>query len=276
MIQRLKDGISLKRKVNLTTSEHTSKDYISLCFGNEAKTKSLISLGGPPDYYLLYWSWTGDKGKVEAFQILRGVNAIYGVSINPTPPNADVVVTGNNTFRYYNLSNGLQQIKQDITAKENQGSTHYTCHVWAAGKLYVCTNQGDILQLDAKACKGRLDCSPSDGLAIEYIVSCNKRLITGGENNSLYFFNLESEGSKSVCERHNAEAITISSQIPELLNVRIKSLAVSPNGHWLIMSLENSQIIKADISNPNIDHIKFEYLHYSAHSAAVFLVYVTH
>ena len=35
---------AFKRKVNLTTSEHTSKDYISLCFGNEAKTKSLIAL----------------------------------------------------------------------------------------------------------------------------------------------------------------------------------------------------------------------------------------
>lgn len=34
----------LKRKVNLTTEEHTAKDYISICFGNEAKTKTLISL----------------------------------------------------------------------------------------------------------------------------------------------------------------------------------------------------------------------------------------
>ena len=33
----------LKPKVHLTSEEHTSKDYISLCFGNEAK-KKLISL----------------------------------------------------------------------------------------------------------------------------------------------------------------------------------------------------------------------------------------
>lgn len=200
---------------------------------------------------------------------MRGVNAIYGVSINPSPPSADVVVTGNNTFRYYNLSNGLQQLRQEITAKENQGSTHYTCHVWAAGKWYICTNQGDILQFDGKTCKGRMDCSPKDGLAIEHIVACNKRLITGGENNSLYFFNLESEGSKSVCEKQNAEAVRISAQLEEIGNARIRSLAVSPNFQWLVISLDNNQIIKADLSTQNVEHIKFEYLHYNAHSAAV-------
>ena len=180
-----------------------------------------------------------------------------------------MVVTGNNTFRYYNLSNGLQQVKQEITAKENQGSTHYTCHVWAAGKLYVCTNQGEILQLDSKSCKGRIDCSPNDGLAIEAIVTSGKKLITGGENNSLYFFNLESEGSKSLCERQNMEAITISSQLPELGNARIRSLAVSRNNSWLVISLDNNQLIKAELTAQNVEHTKFEYLHYNAHSAAV-------
>ncbi len=205
---------------------------------------------------------------MDAFQTLRGVNAIYGVSINPFPPNADVVVTGNNTFRYYNLSNGLQQLRQEITAKENQGSTHYTCHAWAAGKLYVCTNQGDILQLDSKTCKGRMDCSPNDRKAIEHIVVCGKRIITGGEDNQLYFYTLESEGSKSVCERINTEAITISSQL-DVGNARIRSLAVSRNFQWLVISLDNNQIIKADLSPQNVEHIKFEYLHYNAHSAAI-------
>jgi WD40 repeat protein len=36
--------VVLKKKVNLTTEDHTAKEYISLCFGNEVKTKSLISL----------------------------------------------------------------------------------------------------------------------------------------------------------------------------------------------------------------------------------------
>ena len=247
-IQKTSTDIQLRRKVNLTTSEHTSKDYISLCFGNEPKTKSLISLGGPPDYYLIYWSWVGERGKVEAFQILRGGNAIYEVSINPTPPTADVVVTGNNTFKYYSIGNGLQQLKQEITAKENQGSTHYTAHVWAGGKLYVCTNQGEILQLDSKSCKGRIECSPNDGLAIEHAIASNKHMITGGEKNSLNFFNLETEGSKSICERRNKDPIYISSQIKEIGNARIRALAVSPNNQWLVVSLENNQILKADIS----------------------------
>ena len=160
--------LQLRRKVNLATSEHTSKDYISLCFGNETKTRSLISLGGPPDYYLIYWNWVGDRGKVDSFQILRGGNSIYEVSINPTPPNADVVVTGNNVFKYYSLGNGLQQLKQEITAKENPGSSNYTTHVWANGKLYVCTSQGEILLVDSKSCKGKIESSPSDGLSMEH------------------------------------------------------------------------------------------------------------
>ena len=161
--------------------------------------------------------------------MLRGSNTIYSVSINPIPPGADVIVTGNNTFRYFNLSNGLNIVRQEITAKENPGSTHYTCHTWAVGKLYVCTSQGEILQLDNKSCKGILEQSPQDGRAIEFVVSCNKGFITGGENNTLYFYSLETEGSKSICERRNKAPITISSQLPELKNVRIRSLAKSPN-----------------------------------------------
>lgn len=268
-IQRVHGEIQLKRKVNLTTNEHTSKDYISLSFGNESKTKSLVSLGGPPDYYLIHWSWVGERGKVEAFQILRGGNAIYEVSVNPTPPSADVVVTGNNTYKHYNLGNGLQQLKQEITAKENQGSTHYTAHVWAGGKMYVCTNQGEILQLDSKSCKGRIECSPNDGLAIEHAVASSKHMIVGGEKNGLNFFNLETEGSKSICERRNKETICISTYLPEIGNARIRALAISPNNQWLVISLENNQILKADITSSSIENIKFDYLHYSAHSAAV-------
>lgn len=199
--------------------------------------------------------------------MLRGTNSIYSVSINPTPPGADVVVTGNNTFRYFNL-NGLSIVRQEITSKENPGSTHYTCHAWAVGKLYVCTNQGEILQLDNKNCKGILDQSPQDGRAIEHIVACNKGFITGGENNTLNFFSLESEGSKSVCERKKP-SISLSSQLPELKNVRIRSLAKSPNDQWLIITLDNNQILKAELNMQNLEHIKFEYLHYSSHSAAV-------
>ena len=269
-IQKVSGEIMLKRKVNLTTSEHTSKDYISVCFGNEAKTKTLISLGGPPDYYLIYWSWVGERGKIDAFQILRGGNAIYEVSMNPTPPNIDVVVTGNNTFKYYSVNNGLQQIKQEITAKENQGSTHYTAHAWGAGKLYVCTNQGEILLVDSKSCKGRIECSPNNGLSIEHAISSGKYLITGGDNNEIFLYNIETEGSKSICERRNKEPIRISTYIPEAGNYRIRSLAISPNGQWLIVTLENNQILKADISITSIENIKFDYLHYNYHSASVY------
>jgi len=268
-IQQKHDAIPLKKKVNLTTSEHTSKEFISICFGNEPKTKSLISLGGPPDYYLIYWSWVGEKGKIEAFQILRGGNIIYDVTINPMPPYGDVVVTGNNMFKYYNLGNGLQQLKQEITAKENQGSTHYTTHVWACGKLYVCTSQGEILLVDSKTCKGRIECSPNDGQAIRHAIASNKYLITGGEKNGLYFFSLETEGNKAICERRNQEAIRISTSFPEVDNYSIRSLAISPNNQWLIITLENNQIFKADVSISNLESIKFDYLHFNYHSASV-------
>lgn len=274
-IQRTHDEVQLRRKVNLTTSEHTSKDFVSVCFGNESRTKSLISLGGPPDYYLIHWSWAGERGKVEAFQILRGGNAIYEVTVNPMPPHGDVVVTGNNTFKYYNLGNGLQQLKQEITAKENQGSTHYTTHVWACGKLYVCTNQGEMLLLDSKSCKGRIECSPNDGQAIEHAVASNKYLVTGGERNGLYFFGLETEGSKAICERRNKEAIRISSFLPELGNHSIRSLAISPNSQWLVVALENNQLVKADISISSLESLKFDYLHYNYHAASVALSFTS-
>eukprot|EP00831_Metopus_contortus_P042287 TRINITY_DN3343_c0_g1_i1.p1 TRINITY_DN3343_c0_g1~~TRINITY_DN3343_c0_g1_i1.p1 ORF type:complete len:1270 (-),score=308.03 TRINITY_DN3343_c0_g1_i1:73-3882(-) len=262
--------IILKRKVTLTTADHTSKDFISLCFGNEIKTKSLISLGGPESYLLIYWSWVKDKGKIESFQTISGMNAIYSVSINPNGGNSDVVVIGNNTFRYYNLSNGLQTLRSEITAKENPGSTHYTAIAWDGGKFYITTNQGEILQLDNKSCKGILDCSPKDGLSIEHIIAVKKGLVTGGENNSLNFFSLESEGSsKTIVTRNPSRPITISSQLPEVGTSRIRSLTISPNEQWLIITLENNQIIKAELSFSNIDHIKFEYLHYNAHSAAI-------
>ena len=183
---------------------------------------------------------------------------------------ADVAVTGQNLFRSYELrSGGLQPQRQEITAKESQGSTHYTCHAWVANKLYVCTNQGEIILLDGKTCKGVQEYGPSDGLGIEHIVACNKGFVTGGEANSLYFYTLDSEDSKGVFSRRNTNAVTLSSQLPELGKARIRSLAKSPNDKWLLISLDNNQIVKAELNLQNYEHMKYEYLHYYAHSAPV-------
>lgn len=268
-INKVHGEVQLKHKVNLSTNEHTSKEYVSLCFGNEPKTRSLISLGGAPDYFLIHWSWLKDKGKVEAFHVLRGPNEINQITMNPLPSSADIVITGNSTFKCYSLANGLQPVRAEITAKENPGSTNYRCHVWAAGKLYVCTDRGDMLLVDNKSCKGKIESSPSDGNSIECAVASKKLMITGGANNTLNFFSIEMEGNKVVCERQNKEAMCVSSQMKEMGSASIKTLLISPNGQWLIMSLDNSQILKADISISSIENVKFEYLYCSFHSAAV-------
>ena len=104
---------------------------------------------------------------------------------------------------------------------------------------------------------------------MEHAVATNKYLITGGDKNSLYFFNIMIEGSKNICKRINKEVIYISSYLPDILNHSVKSLAVSPNGQWLIISLSNNQMLKADISLNNLENIKFDYLHYNNHSASV-------
>jgi len=268
-IDKKDGGIQLKRKVILSTNEHTSKEYISLCFGNELKTRTLISLGGAPDYYLIHWSWLGDKGKVKAFQILRGINEINQVSMNPSSPSSDIIITGNNTFKYYNLNNGLQQVKAEITAKENSGSMNYRCHIWIAGKLYICTDKGEILLVDNKSCKGKIESSPNDGISIECVVANKSIMITGGGNTALNFFNIEVEGNKVICEKQNKDPIFISSRMKDMENANIKTLLISPNNQWLIISLDNNQLLKAEITISSLENIRFEYLYYPFHSASV-------
>ena len=43
-IKSVRKETILKPKVHLSSEEHSSKEYVSLCFGNEPKTKKLISL----------------------------------------------------------------------------------------------------------------------------------------------------------------------------------------------------------------------------------------
>jgi hypothetical protein len=228
-------------------------------------------LGGTPDYYLIHLSWLGDKGKVEAFQILRGINEINQVSMNPSPTSTDIVITGNNTFKCYNLNNGLQQVRAEITAKENPGSVNYRCHIWAAGKLYICTDKGEILLIDNKSCKGKIESSPSDGISIECAVANKSLMITGGGSTALNFFNMGVEGNKVICERQNREPIFISSRMKDIQNANIKTLLISPNNQWLIISLDNNQLLKADITISSLENIRFEYLYYAFHSASVIL-----
>jgi hypothetical protein len=63
-----------------------------------------------------------------------------------------VLVTGNNTYRYFKMqdSNTLKQQFSSLNKKEQHISSNYTAHCWLPeGKFLVGTDQGDIILCEA-------------------------------------------------------------------------------------------------------------------------------
>ena len=207
-ICRVFDTKTMKLKKVVTSGEYVSQEFVSMAFAPGTKERNyLITLCGPPDWNLIYWQW--DKPRCIHYQNLGKKHTIYQCSFHPTDENS-IVVTGNSTFKFYKLQDGiLKAHKSQIEKKEQHISMHYTCHLWIEGRLLVCTDQGEILLLDSSGeYKMLLDQSPQDGSAIHCITQISKGFVIGCDGSIIQFFE-KTDDHKHPFKRIGGKAVYI-------------------------------------------------------------------
>ena len=59
----------------MSTPDCQSKEYVSMAFAPGQENKYLITMGGPPDWVLVYWQW--ERPKVVSYIQVSTSNPVY-------------------------------------------------------------------------------------------------------------------------------------------------------------------------------------------------------
>lgn len=134
-------------------------------------------------------------------------------------------------------------------------SQHYTTHAWVNWinnevRLVVCTDQGEVIVLDANGeYKSLLASSPGDGFWIECIVPFSKGFLIGGDNGIMHIFNRNPEDSKLLFKRE-PHAL----RVQDSEGTKIRQMAITPQTEYLlVVCMENNQIKKLPL---NVDRLE--------------------
>ncbi len=113
-----------KRRPNIP-SEIASTDFVCLAFS--ADNKSLLTLGGNPDYTMTLWQW--EKGR--AVSSVRVSNAqaaqVYQCSFAPGD-SSFVAVTGNGVFKFLRIDPQSGEFKTIPSSIGKRDPQNYLCH----------------------------------------------------------------------------------------------------------------------------------------------------
>jgi WD40 repeat protein len=81
---------------NLMHTELHCDEFVSMAFSPDSKY--LVTLGGAPDWGMLYWSWEKSRGPMASTRVSSGDAAVYSVTFNPHD-NTQVRSLPHHTFR---------------------------------------------------------------------------------------------------------------------------------------------------------------------------------
>ena len=187
----------MRRKKTLTTTDCMSSEYISIAFATGSESKYLISMGGGPDWILIYWQW--ERPKVLSTVKVSTSSPVYQVSFNIHDTTGGIIATGNNVFRWYKYQDSMLKSQNvNLNKKETTLSTNFMCHAWLHdGKLVVGTENGEVLIFDQNCdYKGYLSVGV-DRFSIECICAFSKGFLVGGDGSQAFIFEKNPEDLRS-------------------------------------------------------------------------------
>lgn len=231
------DMAKQRKKRVLVTSDCLSQEYISMSFAPKQEKKFLISLGGHPDWTLIYWQW--DRQRVLHSTKVSSGSPVYQISFNILDYMNGIIATGNNVFFWYKPIDGLKVQSQGIAKKEPHVSNNYLCHSWLYdGKLVVGTDSGEILLCDQNCEYRGYFTSGMESWSVLCILPYSNGFLVGGEEARVVMFERNTDDLRLHYAR-SQKSISVTNQP----TAKIKGISISPNSEdSLILVLDNSQI----------------------------------
>ena len=240
------DSAPWKKKRPNIPADISSPEFVCLAFSPDSK--SLLTLGGAPDWSLTLWHW--EKGR--AVTSIRVSNAqgspVYTCSFSPNDPTF-VCVTGNGVLKFFRVdpqTGEFKPIQSSIGKREPQ---NYICHTWLDDKLLIATDSGDVLIYgDGGEYRGPVG-SPCE-TNIATIIAYGKGFICGCADGILQIYEKdEKEGFKKkppFSIKHNPS--------------HVLNLSLSPSEDNLVCTTDNNQAYILPLTSSDVQDLKIDLL----------------
>jgi WD40 repeat protein len=226
-----------RKKKQFNTTDCNSTEYVSMSFAPGQENKYLITMGGAPDWTLVYWQW--DRPRVVSLLKIPTSNPITHISFNSKDHSLGFVATGPGIFRFFKLQdNIIKPNNTSIHKKESQMSSNYLCHAWLNdGKLVVGTDSGELLLLDEQ-CEYKSSISTGiEAWSAYCIIPYSKGFLVGGDESRILIFENNPEDLRRPYVRSQKSLSVDKHPISKIL-----SLSLSPSEETLVCTLDNAQL----------------------------------
>jgi WD40 repeat protein len=237
---------TLKKRKVLSTTEITSKQYVSVAFSQD--NQLLLTMGGAPDWTLICWNWAKAK-PVAITKIANGVNGINQCSFSLVDPTY-CCISGNGCIKFFRIvDNQFRAMTAPRIEPQN-----FTSHSWLKQKedsVVVGTAEGDLYLFVAGEYETRLTCSPGDHLSIDSIISYSKGFICGGDDGCIWIFDAVDDPPDSAGSYTCVKSLKVEGSSAKTLN-----LAVSQAEESLAFTLSNNQMYGLALNS--VDSLKPE------------------
>lgn len=259
------DTHTQRKKRQMSTQDVQSTEYISLAFAPGQENKYLISLGGPPDWMLVFWQW--ERPRVQAFIQVSNSNPAYLASFNLLDYNNGIIVTGNDLFRWYKpLETSLKPQATDIHGKSEDLSTNYLSHSWVKdGRLIVGTDKEEILILDSNCEFLGYFKIPIDGFQATALLHFEKGFLVGGNKGRVLIFDSYGDERKPDYKQR-PRIITVAHHEKQVVG-SVKALSLSfQTEETLVVALDTCQLYSIDFNSMNEEALP---LSHNFHNGAI-------
>lgn len=256
------DTHTQRKKRMMSTPDVISTEYVSMAFAPGQENKYLITMGGAPDWQLVYWQW--ERPRVLTFIQVSSGSLVYQISFNLLDHNNGIIVTGQDVFRWYKIQdNVFKPQATDIHSKPEQLGNNYLCHAWLKdGRLVVGNESGEILILDSN-CEymGYIQIA-LEGFEVTSILYSERGFLVGGTKGRVLIF--DSLGDERKPDYKQRPRII---QTEKKTNAKVKGLSLSfQTEEFLVVVLDNSQIYSIEFNSINEEA---DFLSQPFHSGAI-------
>mmetsp|Transcript_38583 Transcript_38583/g.62503 ORF Transcript_38583/g.62503 Transcript_38583/m.62503 type:complete len:1299 (+) Transcript_38583:248-4144(+) len=254
-----------KRLRVLTTPDVASKEFVGASFSSDSKY--LITLGGPPDWTLVYWQWIQSK----VLNVVKIGTPITRVRFSPWD-SMHISVSGPKLLKFFRLQEGVLRAFNPLMGKKEPQD--YTDHIWASEeRVIAATSSGDVMIFDDGELKHTITCVHPAGNQLLTLVPIARGFLVAGTSGLISIFDKTDQKLRVSSGSMDGRDLYVQSKtLHTNLGPTITSLAVSPSEEVLTACLSNNQV--AHMSLANVDMVKeeseaFTYLSCAFHSAAI-------
>jgi hypothetical protein len=232
-IVRVFDTHTQRKKKDLISEDVAVREYVAISFAPGQENKFLITLGGAPDWSLIYWLW--ERPRALFIISVSSGSPVTQLSFNLNDHNHGIVALGQDLFRWYKLAEGRLKVQcSDVHRKDPSVTSNYLSHCWLPdNRLMVGNEQGQLMLLDQN-CEYRLHINLDRPGAARCLVTSAQGFFMGSDFGNVFAYEFMAENTL-----HFLRVVTLSFSPA----ASVIALSLAKTEDQLVVALSNSQLL---------------------------------